>query len=394
MFQLAGPARILVLICLAVCALPEGMSCASAGEDPPGKLVFEDVAGPAAVHFRFHSGARGKHDLPEIMGGGVAILDFDRDGRLDLYFCQGGPIGDGLKESDPPCRLFRNRGGMRFEDVTARAGAPGPSYAMGAAAGDYDGDGWTDLLVTGWRDQRLYRNLGGRGFEDVTRRAGVESSLWSTGAAFADLDGDGDLDLYVAAYLDYDPRQAPYCAAPDGRRDYCGPEDFPAQRDLLYRNNGDGTFTNLAVPAGIDQPPRRGLGVLVAELTGDHLPDVYVAEDGSPCRLYANQGGLRFHECAVESGLAVDGTGQVLAGMGVAVADLLDQAAPTLVVTNFLDRGSVAFQPIRNQPALYHDVSGVLGLTARTRGVLGFGLILADLDGDGRTELVQTNGHV
>src|SRR5207248_5050836 len=129
---------------------------------------------------------------------------------------------------------------------------------MGAAVGDYDGDGRDDLFVTGWRDQRLYRNAGGGRFEDVTERAGVASRLWSSSAAWADLDGDGDLDLYVCGYLAYDPRTAPYCAAPDGRRDYCGPEDFPAEPDRLYRNNGDGTFTDVAREAGIDLPEGRG----------------------------------------------------------------------------------------------------------------------------------------
>ena len=140
------------------------------------------------------------------------------------------------------------------------ADAPGPSYAMGAAVGDFDGDGRDDLFVTGWRDQRLYRNVGGGRFEDVTDAGGLGSNLWSTSAAFADLDGDGDLDLYVATYLDYDPAAAPFCAAPDGRRDYCGPEDFPAQPDRLYRNNGDGTFTDVSKSAGIDLPGRPGAG--------------------------------------------------------------------------------------------------------------------------------------
>ena len=148
------------------------------------------------------------------MGGGVAILDADGDGLPDLYFCNGGPIGDPAGKPDPPCRLYRNKGDWHFEDITERAGAPGPSYAMGAAVGDYDGDGRDDLFVTGWRDQRLYRNLGGGKFEDATRRAGLVSNAWSTAAAFADLDGDGDQDLYVATYVDYDPDDRPLLRGP------------------------------------------------------------------------------------------------------------------------------------------------------------------------------------
>ncbi len=367
---------------------------AQAGETERSSIVLNDVAARAGVVFRFHHGSRGRHDLPEIMGGGVALFDADGDGRLDLYLCDGGPIGDGKDQSDPPCRLFRNRGGMRFEDVTDAAGCPGPSYAMGAVAGDYDGDGRVDLFVTGWRGQRLYRNRGGGQFEDVTRQAGLESSRWSTSAAFADLDGDGDLDLYVATYLEYDPALAPYCAAPDGRRDYCGPEDFPAQPDMLYRNNGDGTFTDLAAKAGIDQPPGRGLGVLVAELTGDNRPDVFVANDGSPCRLYANQGNLAFREIALESGVATDGNGEALAGMGVAFGDLMGSGRPMLMVANFLGRGTVAFEQSPGPAGPYRDVSSAIGLKGLTKGMLGFGLAMVDLDGGGSLELIQTNGHV
>ncbi len=195
--------------------------------DPTRPIVFRDVAEEAGVSFRFYNGSRGKHDLPEVMGGGVAVFDADGDGRLDLYLCNGGPIEATPGGIDPPSRLYCNRGNMQFDDVTALAAAPGPSYAMGAAVGDFDADGRLDLFVTGWRDQRLYRNLGAGRFEDVTARSGLVSRLWSTSAAFADLDGDGDLDLYVAMYLDYDAGSPPYCTAPDGRRDYCGPESFP-----------------------------------------------------------------------------------------------------------------------------------------------------------------------
>ena len=224
--------------------------------------------------------------------------------------------------------------------------------------------------------------------------AGLTSSLWSTSAAFADLDGDGDLDLYVATYLEYDPESAPYCAAPDGRRDYCGPEDFPAQPDRLYRNNGDGTFTDVSRSAGIDRPEGRGLGVLIAELTGDNRPDIYVANDGTPCWLFANQGNLRFAEVAEVAGVARDGQGQAMAGMGVALGDLDGDGRSDLVVTNFFNRSTVAFQAQASPKGSYRDASGWLGLTAATRRVLGFGVALADFDGDGRVDLIQANGHV
>ena len=274
----------------------------------------------------------------------MAIFDADGDGRLDIYFCNGGPIGTAPCEPDPPCRLYRNKGTWEFEDITHRAGAPGPSYAMGAAVGDYDADGRLDLFVTGWRDQRLYRNLGGGRFEDVTAGAGLISASWSTAAAFADLDGDGDQDLYVANYLEFDAGSPPFCAAPDGGRDYCGPEDFPAQLDRLYRNNGNGTFTDVSRSAGIELPEGRGLGVLIAELTGDNRPDIYVANDSSPCWLFANRGNLQFEEVGEEAGVARDGRGELISGMGVALGDLDGDGLCDLAVTNFIDRSTIAFR--------------------------------------------------
>ncbi len=337
------------------------------------------------------TGSRGRHDLPEIMGGGLALIDGDGDGRPDLFFCNGGPIDEKAGE-DSPCRYYKNLGDGRFVDATATANAPGPSYAMGASVGDFDGDGRDDLMVTGWRDQRLYHNLGGGRFDDVTDRAGLRSNRWSTSAAWTDLDGDGDLDLYVATYLDYDASKAPYCAAPDGKRDFCGPEDFPAQADQLFRNNGDGTFTDVSRSAGIDLPEGRGLGVIVADLTGDARPDIYVANDGTACWLFENLGNLRFREVGQGAGVALDGQGNALAGMGVAVGDLDGDGRSDLAVSNFFGRSTVAFRALGEGTFL--DASAPLGLTAATRAVNGFGLALVDLDADGRLDLVQANGHV
>ncbi len=364
----------------------------SAGPPEPSPIAFRDVAAEAGVSFRFDTGTRGRHDLPEIMGGGVALIDFDGDGRLDIYLCNGGPIVAEAGRMDPPCRLYRNDGDWRFSDATDRANAPGPSYAMGAAVGDFDGDGRDDLFVTGWRDQRLYRNAGGGRFEDVTARAGLSSGLWSTSAAFADLDGDGDLDLYVAAYLDYDPDRPPFCAAPDGRRDYCGPEDFDAQPDRLYRNDGDGTFTDVSKAAGVDRPGGRGLGVVVADLVGDRRLDIFVANDGTPCWLFENRGGLRFEEVGLQAGVALDGRGEALAGMGAGLGDVDGDGRPDLVVANFLGRSTVGFRALGG--GSFEDASDALGLSAATRPVLGFGVALADFDLDGRLDLLQANGHV
>ncbi|HEV3162780.1 MAG TPA: CRTAC1 family protein, partial [Isosphaeraceae bacterium] len=266
-----------------------------------------------------------------------------------------------------------------------------PVVRHGPAVGDWDGDGRDDLFVTGWRDQRLYHNEGGT-FLDVTERAGLSSNLWSTSAAFADLDGDGDFDLYVATYVHYDADHPTYCAAPDGRRDYCGPEEYAAQPDRLYRNNGDGTFTDVSREACIALPNGRGLGVLIAELTGDNLPDIFVANDGTPCWLFANRGGLRFEEVGQASGVALDGNGNPLAGMGVALGDVDGDARADLIVTNFYDSSTIAFQSLGG--GRYQDASAAFGLAAPTRKCLGFGVTLTDFDADGHLDLVQANGHV
>ena len=355
-------------------------------------ITFEDIRPGSGVTFRYAAGSRGRHDLPEIMGGGVALIDGDNDGLPDLFFCNGGPIGEHPPGRDASvCRYFRNLGSGKFRDETGIASAPGPSYAMGAAVGDFDNDGFDDLFVTGWGDQRLYRNLGGR-FQDVTERAGLASRLWSTSASWADLDADGDLDLVVATYLEYRAKIAPYCAAPDGKRDYCGPEDFKAQPDLLYRNNGDGTFTEVAKAGGIVDGEGRGLGLIVSDLVGDPRLDIYVANDGTPCRLWENLGGLRFRDVALESGTAVDGAGIALAGMGVAVGDLRGIGRTDLVVTNFFNRSTIAFESVAK--GLHRDASAEWGLTEATRSVLGFGIALTDFDADGRLDLIQANGHV
>ncbi len=351
--------------------------------DPP-PIAFRDSAGSGVV-FRFQSGSRGRHDLPEIMGGGVAMIDVDGDGHLDLYFCNGGPIGDG---PDPPGALFRNKGDGTFTPLPDPP--PGPPYAMGCAVGDYDGDGRDDLFVTGWRGQRLYRNEGKGKFADVTDRAGLASDLWSTSAAFADLDGDGDLDLFVVAYLDYDPATAPFIAAPDGKRDFGAPDDFPSQPNRLYRNNGDGTFTDVGKSAGVARPEGRGLGVLVADLVGDGGLDVYVANDGSPCFLFENRGGLKFQEVAAPAGVAVDGRGGPLAGMGVALGEV--DGRDTLLVGNLFGLSTIAFAATSR--GVFEDATARLGLDGATRRVTGFGLALADFDGDGHLDLIQANGHV
>ncbi|WP_165074109.1 CRTAC1 family protein [Paludisphaera rhizosphaerae] len=372
--------------------LPALLLVATALTANAADICFEDVARSAGIDFQFHAGSRGRHDLPEIMAGGLALFDADGDGLLDVFLCQGGPIQPTPGAIDPPCRLYRNLGGLKFEDRTATAGIPGPSYAMGVAPADFDGDGRIDLFVTGWRGRRLYRNLGDCRFEDVTVAAGVAGESWTTGAAWADLDGDGDLDLYVAGYVAFDPAAAPYCAAPDGRRDFCAPEDFDPEPDHIYRNDG-GRFVDVVREAGLPQREERGLGVLIADFDGDRRPDVFVANDGGRCWMLANRGGLHFEDVAEAAGTARDGGGRALAGMGTAAADLDGDGLIDLAVTNFLGRSTIAFRGLDGRGG-FRDESSRLGIAAATREVLGFGVVAADFDADGRIDLLQANGHV
>ncbi len=365
---------------LAACVVFGSEDAAHAGL--PEAIVLQDVTAESDIRFPVSIGDRAKHDLTEILGGGVALIDGDSDGKPDLVF------GNGRA----PWRYYRNLGNWTFADETVQAALKAPERPMGMAVGDFDGDGRDDLFLTGWRDQRLYRNRGGGTFEDVTDRAGLRSRLWTSSAAWADLDGDGDLDLYVVGYLDFDADHAPFCAAPDGQRDYCGPEDFPAEPDRLYRNDGDGRFTEVSREAGIDLPEGRGLGVVVADLTGDGRLDLFVANDGTPCWLFENLGGLRFREIGHEAGVAVDGQGDPLAGMGAAVGDVDGDGLSDLLVTNFFGRATIAFHA--RGKGRFVDASAADGLKAATRRVNGFGLALVDLDGDGWLDLAQTNGHV
>ncbi|ADV62547.1 ASPIC/UnbV domain protein [Isosphaera pallida ATCC 43644] len=389
------------VVALTALELMVGLGAPPQGESPTE--WFDDQASSWGLTvFQYVDGSRGRRDLVEIMGGGVALADFDDDGRLDVWLANGGPIGPGSPPDDPPSALFLQTRPGRF--LPADPPIPGPSYAMGAAVGDFDGDGRRDLLVTGWRGLALLRNLGGGRFEETSDRLEFSQvknvpkldELWTTSAAWGDLDGDGDLDLYICAYVHYDPTRAPYCAAPDGRRDYCGPLDFAAQRDLLFRNDG-GRLVEVGETLEIDQPPRRGLGVVVADVNDDGQLDLFIANDAEPARLWLNRGHWVFEEVGELAGVAFDAHGQPPAGMGVVWADLIAEPhhQPTrfdLAVANFFGRGTLVYRNLG--AATFQEVSESSGLSGATRDVLGFGLVALDVDRDGRLDLVQANGHV
>ncbi len=362
--------------------------------------VFRDDAETAGLHFIYENDPTPRCRLPETMGGGVGLLDYDGDGLLDVYAVQGGKLPD---EPEPTAvaqgdRLFRNRGDGTFADVTAASGlsAMRGGYGHGVAVGDVDNDGHPDVLVTRWRSYALYRNRGDGTFADVTESWGLGGGRdWPTSSAFADLDGDGDLDLYVCHYADWDPRHSNPCPHPDDPRKfiYCGPRVFAAMPDHVFRNDG-GRFVDVSEQSGVRAADRegRGLGVVAAHLDDDDRIDLFVANDMSANFLFANRGGFRFEETAAESGVATNADGGYLAGMGVACGDLDGDGRPDLVVTNFYGESTTFYQNLGG--GQFVDRTAAVGLSAPSRYLLGFGIAFLDADNDGRLDLATANGHV
>ncbi|MFO0888160.1 MAG: FG-GAP-like repeat-containing protein [Isosphaeraceae bacterium] len=357
-----------------------------------GRLAFEDVAHAAGVDFTYDCGARGDLFLTDTMGGGVGLIDFDGDGLLDLYLVNSCKVPYDRANPPRPNRLFRNLGDFRFSDVTGSAGVAGVGCGMGCAVGDYDNDGDDDLFVTGYGGTILYRNRGDGTFEDVTERAGVGSRLWSTAAGFGDLDGDGDLDLVVVTYVDIDPAETPGCKDHSGHAIHCSPGRYPAQDDLLFRNEGNGRFTEVSKAAGFHGPEGRGLGLAIADLDDDGKLDVFVANDATPDFLFRNLGGWKFQEVASESGVATNGSGLATASMGVAADDLDGDGLLDLFITNFLNEPNSFFRGVGQ--GMYMDATLAAGLDSASRSKTGFGCAAIDADLDGQLDLFVADGHV
>ena len=358
---------------------------------------FDDQAEAVGLRFTYDNGRSATRHLPETMGGGVGLLDYDGDGWLDVYCVQGGPFPP-VKSDEPTTagdRLFRNRGDGTFEDVTDASGiaAVAGGYGHGVAVGDVDGDGRPDLFVTRWRSYALYRNRGDGTFEDVTARRGLGGDRdWPTSAAFADFDGDGQLDLYVCHYLEWDAENPPPCGlSQGGSRTYCDPRIFKALPDHLFRNEG-GRFRDVTAEAGVVDADGRGLGVVASDLDGDGDVDLYVANDTTANYLFQNLGGFRFEEVGLSAGVASAASGGYQAGMGVAVGDVDGDGRPDLAVTNFYGESTTLYRNLGDM--LFTDRSAAVGLTAPSRYLLGFGLVFLDYNNDGRLDLASANGHV
>ncbi len=369
--------------------LAGGLSaCAPGGGDT--SPWFADEAKARGLDFVHISGFAGRPLLPEITGGGAALVDIDADGDLDAYLVQAGS----LTESDPSPtrpgnRLFLNEGG-RFVEAPDAHGAADTGYGMGVAAGDYDNDGDIDLYVTNVGPNVLYRNDGAGHFEDVAAAAGVDDPAWSTSATFADFDDDNDLDLFHTNYIHWFIEAEMNCYA-GSVLTYCPPRNYNAPvRDRLYRNNGDGTFTDVSAASGISRVFGNGFGVVGADFNDDGRTDLFIANDQMVDQLWLNRGELKFDEAAALWGSAVDEHGLAKAGMGVAAADVDLDGDPDVMVTNITGQTDSFF---RNEGTFFTDATGELGLALSGR-YTRWGVVMADFDNDGFLDLYEANGMV
>jgi len=375
------------------CSPPPGDPAPTTAPSPStGPAWFEEAAAGRGLDFVHRSGHESRYLLPEIMGGGAALFDMENDGDLDLFIVQSGRLS---APSGTPAghRLYRNRGDGSFEDVSAEHGvATIPGYGMGVATGDYDNDGDVDLYVTGYGSNVLLQNDGRGRFADVTRQAGVAAAGWSTSATFLDADADGHLDLFVVRYLDWAPDRERECFSLTGQVDYCAPKNYDAPTtDVLFRNNGNGTFTDVSRPAGLSAAVGNGLGVVADDVNGDGRIDLFVANDATPNHLWINRGGWQFEETAMMSGVAIDQDGAPKAGMGVHAADVDDDGDNDLIVMN-LDTESDSFY--RNEGRFFVDATTSVGLRVVSRRFTRFGVAMLDFDNDGRLDLYEANGRV
>jgi enediyne biosynthesis protein E4 len=356
-----------------------------------GGPQFRDIAAEAGlVHSFPNGGDRTKEFIIETTGSGVAFIDYDNDGYVDIFVVSG---------QGGTNRMYHNDGNGHFTDVTAALGLTSSGWGQGVCAGDYDNDGYTDLFVTYWGQNRLYRNLGGRRFEDVTAQAHLtqDRTRYNTGCAFLDYDNDGHLDLFVANYLKFDfattpkPGANPYCFY-RGLAVACGPRGLPFDSNLLYHNRGDGTFEDVSARSGIAKvKDRYALGVLAEDVNDDGRPDIYVASDQTPSALFVNQGDGTFAEEGEIRGVAYDENGRTLSGMGVASADYDGEGRLDIFRTNFSDERETLYHNAGD--GQFDEVAAAAGLGHNTRFV-GWGCAFFDFDNDGWRDLVLVNGHV
>ncbi len=362
----------------------------------PGKFV--DVTSALGLRFQYVSSHTAKHYLPETMGAGVALFDYDNDGRLDIFLVNGAPLTDPTPKGSVPQktgpqhwnRLFHQKQDGSFEDVTEKAGLQGAGYGMGVAVGDYDNDGFEDLYVTAYGGNKLYHNNGNGTFTDVTEKAGVAGSGWSTSAAWVDLDNDGRLDLVVLRYVQWDFDDIWCGEHKEGLRSYCHPDIFQPIASLVYHNDDNGHFTEVSQKIGLSKPGK-GLGIAIADYDHDGHIDVFVANDSMVEFLYHNKGDGTFEEVGLLSQVAVDGDGRTYAGMGIDFADYDNDGWPDLVITDLANQRYALYQ--NNRDCTFTYDSFTTGIARSTMLHSGWGVRFLDYDNDGWKDLLVAQGH-
>lgn len=387
---------------VAGCSHSVDVASDTAGAEPkPEPGFFVDRTAASGVQATYRNGREaGQYAILESLGGGVGLLDYDRDGLLDIFvLCGGYYDGPDKKQiKGHPSRLFRNLGGWKFQDVTAEVGLDRPLfYTHGCAVADYDNDGWPDLLVTGYGRVALYHNEaageGKRRFVEVTQQAGLTEGLWNTSAAWGDLDGNGYPDLYLTRYVDWSWENNPPCKdyQGGGKRDVCPPRSFSGLPDALFLNSGKGTFRNAGKEAGL-RPDGKGLGVIIVDINDDGRPDIYVANDTVDNFLYLNHGQGKLEEVGVASGVARDDLGTPNGSMGVDAADYDGSGRFSLFTVNYQHEAHALYRNTGKNLFLYASRSA--GITSIGLLYVGFGTCFFDFDRDGDEDLFITNGHV
>ncbi len=356
-------------------------------------VQFVEVAEQSGIRFRHYNGQSGEKYFMETLGSGAAFFDYDNDGDVDLYIVNGAALPGCVYEISPINQLYRNNGDGTFTDVTEQAGVGDTGYGFGCAAGDYNNDGYLDLYVTNFRGNVLYRNNGDGTFTDVTEQAGVRDGQWATSCAFGDYDNDGDLDLYVAHFADFDPKDNPWCGLKHKNiRAYCEPNAFKGLSDSLYRNNGDGTFTDVTRKAGLYNPIGRGLGVVFGDYDNDRYLDIYVANDATENFLYHNNGDGTFEDVTFMAGVGLSENGMPENGMGVAFGDYDNDGYLDLTVTNYADQTNTLYHNDRD--GFFSDLTFATGVGRESLPWLGWSIHFFDYDGDGYQDIFAANGHV
>jgi hypothetical protein len=364
---------------------------------PAGRFV--DATARLGIHFRQQASPTSKKYLLETMGSGVAVFDYDNDGRLDIFLANGAPLTDPTPKGTIPKkagpqywnRLYHQKSDGTFEDVTERAGLAGSWYSTGVAVGDYDNDGYEDLYVAGYGHSTLYHNNGNGTFTDVTAEAGVAGSGWMTSAAWVDYDNDGRLDLVVARYMQWDFDDI-FCGHREqGFRSYCHPDIFKPESMLLYHNDGGGKFTEVSHQAGVDKPAK-GLGLAIADYDHDGWPDIFLANDSIPEYVFHNRGNGTFEEVGLPSGAALDGNGTSFAGMGVDFADYNNDGWPDIIITDLANQRYALYTNLKDGSFDYS--TSVSGLGAISLLHSGWGVRFFDYDNDGWKDLLIAQSHV